>query len=145
MMKGFVALAVAAAVVPASAMAAMPAGDIIDQLFEKAIEAFGNKGYSPTGWQQKSALGQNSEQSFTFRLQAGQTYQIVASCDTDCSNVDAVLIDPSGKIVSSDVEADDFPIVSTTPASSGIYTLRVSMITCKTSACAIGVKSFQKS
>lgn len=140
------ALAVAAAgmaIAPISAtMAAAPQTDIIQQLFDKAAEIYKDKGYTETGWQQRGEMKQGAETSYTITLKGGTQYSVVGMCDTDCSNLDAYLTDSSGKLVASDVEEDDFPIVAAT--ASGTYTLRLVMKTCSSAPCAFGAKSFKQ-
>lgn len=125
---------------PVTASIAAPQSDIIQQLFDKAAEIYKDKGYSETGWQQRGEMKQGAETSYKITLKGGTQYSIVGMCDTDCSNLDAYLTDSSGKLVDSDVEDDDFPIVAA--SASGTYTLRLVMKACSSAPCAFGTKSF---
>ena len=134
---------------PAGGMAAgtpqtMTAAQQIDTLFAKATETYEGKGYDPTGWSYKGQLSQGAEQAVTVDLLAGQNYQLVGMCDTDCSDLDATLSDPSGAVVSTDNEADDFPIVGAVAQASGTYTLRLRMIACHADPCAVGAMAFRR-
>lgn len=144
MIKAIYALAaVGMAVAPVSASnAAMQDSDIIQKLFDKAAEIYQDKGYSPTGFQQRGEMKQGAETTFTVALKGGTQYSVVGMCDTDCSNLDAYLTDSSGNLVDSDVEDDDFPIVSAT--ASGTYTVRLVMKACSSAPCAFGVKAFKQ-
>ena len=144
MIKAVYALAaIGMAVAPVSAsIAATPGQDAVQQLFDKATEVFKDKGFTPTGWQQRGELKQGGEASFTVSLKGGTQYSIVGACDTDCSNFDSYITDSKGNLVDSDVEDDDFPIVSV--AASGTYTLRVVMKACSSAPCAYGVKAFMQ-
>lgn len=134
------AAVLAAVTVPASAMG----GDDIDELLAKATEKFQERSYSNTGWTQRGSMAQGAEQTLTVSLQGGGAYQIIGMCDKQCSNLDATLSDPSGNVVASDTEADDFPIVAAKPQASGTYTLRVRMVTCGGDSCGFGVRLFRK-
>lgn len=144
MIKAIYALAaVGMALAPVSASsAAMQDSDIIQKLFDKAAEIYQDKGYSPTGFQQRGEMKQGAETTFTVSLKGGTQYSVVGMCDTDCSNLDAYLTDSSGNLVDSDVEDDDFPIVSAT--ASGTYTVRLVMKACSSAPCAFGVKAFKQ-
>lgn len=143
----FAVAAAGMALAPISASVAVaapqaPEADIIQQLFDKASEIYKSKGYSDTGWQQRGEMKQGAETSYTITLKGGTAYSIVGMCDTDCSNLDAYLTDSTGKLVDSDTEEDDFPIVAA--SASGTYTLRLVMKTCSSAPCAFGAKSFKQ-
>lgn len=140
----FAVAAAGMAIAPLSAtMAAAPQdSDIIQKLFDKAAEIYKSKGYSETGWQQRGEMKQGGETSFTIQLKGGTQYSVVGMCDTDCSNLDAYLTDSSGKLVDSDTQEDDFPIVAA--SASGTYTLRLVMKACSSAPCAFGAKSFKQ-
>jgi hypothetical protein len=142
----FAVAAAGMALAPVSATMAVAApqaqADIIQQLFDKATEIYSGKGYSETGWQQRGEMKQGAETSYTITLKGGTAYSVVGMCDTDCSNLDAYLTDSSGKLVDSDVEEDDFPIVAA--SASGTYTLRLVMKACSAAPCSFGAKSFKQ-
>jgi hypothetical protein len=138
----FAVAAAGMAIAPITAAVASPDSDIIQQLFDKAAEIYKDKGYSETGWQQRGELKQGGEISYTVNLKGGSQYSIVGMCDTDCSNFDAYVTDSSGKLVDSDTEEDDFPIVAV--SASGTYTVRLVMKACSSAPCAYGVKSFKQ-
>ena len=126
--------------VPASAMAR----DAIDELLAKATEKYQDRGYSDAGWTQRGSLAQGEERTLTVTLQAGESYQLIGMCDQECSNLDAALLDSGGNVVSSDTQADDFPIVGITPQASGTYTVKLQMVTCSGGGCAFGARLFRK-
>jgi hypothetical protein len=114
---------------------------MVGELFDKAAETYAEKGYSATGWERRGTLSQGKETRIAVSLAGGQTYQLIGVCSDDCGNLDIQLIDANGKVVSEDLEDDDFPIVGVNR--SGNYTMRVVMVTCS-DACDFGVKSFMK-
>ena len=63
------------------------------------------------------------------------TYMLLGACDTDCDDVDLKILSPRGALLDSDTAADDFPMLTVTPAESGEYTVRVTMARCDTSIC----------
>lgn len=135
----FAAIGMAVAPVSAS-IAATPGQDAVQQLFDKATEVFKDKGFTPTGWQQKGELKQGSETSYTVTLKGG-VQALVGMCDGDCSNID-MFVSKGGTEVDSDVEDDDFPIVVVNEP--GTYTVRLVMKACSSSSCAVGVKGYQQ-
>ena len=141
MISAFAAAGLALAPVSAT-MAATQDGDIIQKLFDKAAEVYQDKGFSPTGFQQRGEMKQGGEASFSVTLKGGSQYSVVGVCDTDCSNLDSYITDSSGNLVDSDVEDDDFPIVSVN--ASGTYTVRLVMKACSSAPCAFGVKAFKQ-
>ena len=98
----------------------------------EAGKTFQERGYSMTHNIYTGSLKNNAQGTVTLQLNGGIRYHIMGACDTDCSDMDLVLYDPSGKQVSSDVEDDDFPIVSASPSKTGTYSLRVMMVNAPT-------------
>jgi hypothetical protein len=129
------------AVAPISASVAAPGQDVIGTLMSKADELFGDKGFKPTGWQQRGELKQGGEATFQISLKAG-TNALVGMCNTDCSNIDMYITDSSGTAVDQDVEDDDFPIVMLTQ--SGNFNVRIVMKTCSEARCEFGVKGYRQ-
>lgn len=130
--------AVAAAIAPAAAAAP----DIIAELLGKADEAYAEQGYKPTGWVQQGKLAKGESVRLNVRLNGGSEFQMVGACDTDCDDLDIVLLDANGKEVDRDDKKDDFPIVGIPQA--GDYVARVTMVQCDTANCQYGVKAFAK-
>jgi hypothetical protein len=128
------------ALAPVSAVVAAPPQDIIQTLFDKATELFKDKGFVETGWQQRGELKQGAEANYTVTLKGGNSFALVGMCDTDCSNLDMIVSDTSGKVVDQDVEDDDFPIVILT--SGGTYNVRLQMKACSSAPCAFGTKAY---
>ena len=119
---------------------AMSQDDIVGTLFGKATEIYKDKGYGPTGWEQRGELDEGAETRLTVKLSAGTSFSIVGVCDLDCGNLDIRLLDIGGNEVTKDIQDDDFPIVNVTTA--GTYTARVIMVKCKSNPCAFGAKAF---
>jgi hypothetical protein len=85
------------------------------------------------------SLAEGRSHSVELELDAGVEYMIVGVCDVDCSDVDLFLRDRSGRVVDSDVEMDDVPVVTVTPQRTGSYILEVRMVACSAAPCRYGL------
>jgi len=90
------------------------------------------------------ALGNGANATVELQLEAGTAYAIMGACDTDCSDLDLVLMDAAGAKVAEDVLDDDVPVVSVQPARSGTYRVTVAMAVCSEDPCRYGVGIFGK-
>ena len=114
----------------------------VRRILQQSGTVFEDRGYAMTHQIYTGALNQGAVDTVSLDLNIGTTYQIMGACDTDCSDLDATLLDPSGNQVDSDVELDDVPIVSVTPSRSGTYRVQVTMATCSSEPCRYGVAVF---
>ncbi len=114
----------------------------LDTLIATATKAYGDKGFSPTGWEHRSSLKQGQSERMSVTLTGGGQYQLAGVCENDCSNIDAHLYDANGREVDKDTESDDFPIVGV--GSGGSYTLVIDMVACSKDACGFAAKAFRK-
>jgi len=111
---------------------------------DSAHRAFERQGYTRTVEAHVARIDANARERFTIDLEAGTEYQLMATCDNDCTDVDLFLYDPSGELLDSDQLADDIPIVSVVPTKSGRYTLEGLMYECETSFCYIGIGAWAR-
>lgn len=74
-----------------------------------------------------------------IELPAGYTYHILGVCDHDCFDLDLELYTTDNVLLSSDVETDDYPLVSVTPAERTIYRVKVVMAKCSSGPCRYGL------
>lgn len=116
----------------------------VQALIGVAAESFAEGGYHYGGFSKTGALRAGGTETLTVRLGSNVHTMVVGVCDTDCSDMDLVLLDASGRQVDSDVTDDDVPIVSVSPPRDGTYTLEVRMIDCDSSPCRYGVQQFVK-
>ena len=79
-----------------------------------------------------------------MELDKGATYVILGVCDSDCKDVDLLLMNRAGKQVDKDVEVDDYPTVAVAPDRSERYTVRAIMAACSAAPCAYGFGVFAK-
>lgn len=138
-MKTIAIIAAAAALGVAGAAAAQNAVGraLVESLFGQ-FEA--QQGLSPTA-ANYGQLAAGRSQSFNFNLAAGPAV-IIGLCDENCSDVDLIVRDASGREVGSDVLEDDAPVVILESAAAGRYAVEVQMPGC-TSNCNWGVRLYQ--
>lgn len=143
MRKLFVAAALApACFILTAAAAPIMVQDVLDQLQEKTDEFFKDKGFEKTGWINNGSLAAGATKTVNLQLKGGSGYGVVGICDKDCGDLNLNLYDSSGKEVDNDVKDDDLPIV--VAAETGNYTLKVSMVKCKSSSCRYRLISYGK-
>lgn len=87
-----------------------------------------------------TGLELNSEHRLQVRLRGGRSYAFIGACDNECSNIDFILEDGSGAAVTSDVLADDYPLVEVTPQTDGVYTLRIQLKSCTIGPCYVAAR-----
>ena len=109
-------------------------------LLTQMRQTFGSRGYSLANFEHDGQLGASGSERVPIHLSSG-TNQVVGLCDNNCSDMDLELIDASGKIVASDLEQDDFPIVN---GEGGDYSLLVKMVKCNTATCNYQLRVWNK-
>lgn len=87
-----------------------------------------------------AGLQLNGEHRLQVRLRGGRSYAFIGACDNECSNIDFILEDGSGAAVTSDVLADDYPLVEVTPQTDGVYTLRIQLKACTIGPCYVAAR-----
>jgi hypothetical protein len=91
------------------------------------------------------SLNQANSQSRIMRLYAGVDYAFMASCDSDCQDVDLYLYDRRGNLLDSDIEDNDYPIVFITPSITANYRIEASMYSCSAEPCYYAIGRFEAS
>ena len=87
-----------------------------------------------------TGLETNGEHRLQVRLRGGRSYAFIGACDNECSNLDFILEDSSGRPVDSDVLDDDYPLVEVTPQADGVYTLRIQLKACSIGPCYVAAR-----
>jgi hypothetical protein len=118
--------------------------DQVQGLIDAAAETYTSNGYHYGGYSHEGSLNDDASDRLTIRLGAGMETQLIAACDTDCSDIDLTLYDSKGNEVDSDLQLDDFPIVSANPARDGVYTILVQMADCDVEPCRYAIQQFVK-
>ncbi|MFL6857275.1 MAG: hypothetical protein ACJ8EB_05140 [Allosphingosinicella sp.] len=116
----------------------------VKRYMDAAAKPFFDRGYRYGGFAHSGGLANTARERLTIRLGGGLTSQIMGGCDTDCSDLDLVLYDAAGNQVDSDVQADDYPIVSAKPAGDANYTLEVRMAKCRADPCRYAIQQYVK-
>jgi hypothetical protein len=116
----------------------------VQGLIEAAAETYIGNGYHYGGYSHEGSLDDGESERLTIRIGAGMETQLIAACDTDCSDIDLTLYDSSGREVDSDVALDDFPIVSTRAGKDASYTILVQMVDCDAEPCRYAIQQFVK-
>lgn len=75
------------------------------------------------------------------RLEEGRVYGVMGACDTDCSDVDLVVLDRDRTALGADAEPDDAPVVVFRAPYTGEFFVGVNVARCATEVCgwAVGV------
>lgn len=89
------------------------------------------------------SLQDDSHSWVLIEMEPGFTYKILGVCDHDCFNLDLELYALTDDLLSSDYEADDFPLVSITPSVPSTYRLKVIMEDCTDGPCRFGVNVYR--
>lgn len=101
-------------------------GDVLEsvELLESVSGVYGLYADGPCLLAGTLAQGQSA--SFTFELEAGETYAFVGGADSSVDDLDLMVRDQrTGTILASDRDADDYPYVTITPSSTGRYSIEV--------------------
>lgn len=89
----------------------------------KVREAYGQ------GWSvrtsTKATLAQGQREVYQLTMQAGNSYRVLACGDHEFKNVDIVVYDAEGTVVSSEPGVDREPMVDLTPTATGVYYVAV--------------------
>jgi hypothetical protein len=73
----------------------------------------------------------------------GAGFMLVGACDEMCSNIDLILLDPSGREVASNTLENDAPVLYFSSELGGIYSYELKMMAC-VSACNWGVRLYPR-
>jgi len=118
----------------------MSGQNLAQRLMVQMRQTFESRGYSLADFEHDGQLGASGSERVPIHLSSG-TNEVVGLCDNNCSDMDLELIDASGKIVASDLEKDDFPIVD---GQGGDYSLLVKMVKCNTATCSYELRVWNK-
>ncbi|HEY1606452.1 MAG TPA: hypothetical protein VGF77_12740 [Allosphingosinicella sp.] len=115
----------------------------IQRLFDKADEQMQSRGFHVDSPIRQGGLRASGSERVTLHVNGGGLTQIMGLCDTDCSDMDLILYDGAGNVLSKDLEADDVPIVSWQGGAADLQ-LEVRMVKCKTDPCRYGLRAYSK-
>jgi hypothetical protein len=111
-----------------------PQAIILAQL-QQAQGAFAQQGFQQVDQPFSGSLAQGQTWNVPASLFAGFDYRILAVCDRDCADLDLVLYDPNGAVVSQDASTNSQPVVAAAPGYNGTFTVQVQMYNCSVAPC----------
>lgn len=103
------------------------------------VSGYRDQGYVVSHDTRYDLVADGETRTVSFALEGGRTYQFIAKCDHDCSDLDLRVRDERGTVVDSDVELDDHPIVAASPSRNGTYRVEVTMADCDVERCGWGL------
>ncbi len=86
--------------------------------------------------------GTTTTVNWPVTMEKGRAYLIVGVCDNDCTDVDLVLQDTNRGDITSDVLADDIPVIRFTPSTADTYWIETTMVVCSVEPCGYGIAVF---
>jgi hypothetical protein len=128
---------------PPAAAAASPQALILAQL-QQAHAALGQQGYQLMGEPVSGGLQQGQSWNVPAQLQPGLDYRIVGVCDRDCADLDLVVFDAQGAVVTQDTSTTSQPVVAIQPAYLGNFTVQVQMFNCTVAPCYYAVALYAR-
>jgi hypothetical protein len=130
----------AAPTAPAPAPAPAQSGDqspqaiILGQL-QQAQAALAQQGFQMVGQPYSGGLQQGQTWDVPTQLYQGYDYRVLGVCDRDCADLDLVLFDANGQIVTQDTSTTSQPFIGVQPPYNGAFTVRVNMFNCSVAPC----------
>jgi hypothetical protein len=120
---------------PAPAAAGESPQAIILAQLQQAHAALGQQGYQLVGQPFSGGLQQGQSWNVPAELHPGVDYRIVGVCDRDCADLDLVVYDPQGAVITQDTSTTSQPVVAIQPAYLGNFTVQVQMYNCTVAPC----------
>jgi len=88
--------------------------------------------------QRGQMFGAGSRAHFVIQLQAGAQYRFEGRCDSDCRDLDMVLLDANGRELVADRDYDDIPGFTFTAPYTGGYVVTLELAHCSAYRCQVG-------
>lgn len=106
------------------------------------FDALGQLKTEPVVDERMGLIAASGGDDFQLRLDPG-SYQAVAVCDVDCSDVDLSVFDSAGNLLERDVLTDDVPVVDFTVSAPQAIRFDVSMVECSAASCGYGFRLYR--
>lgn len=116
---------------------------VVNQL-NRAKKLARDRGFQLTHDYHIDELQGNQTGRIVLQLEADVTYVIVGVCDNDCQDLDMILLNEKGNIISEDIKSDAMPILTVSPQWSGNFLIGVKVPICHHSSCVYGLAVFGK-
>jgi hypothetical protein len=88
---------------------------------------------------EEGSLQAGRQMAFPAELSVGVDYMVVGFCDSDCTDLDMSILDPSGEEIGNDYLPDAQPMLIVTPEVRGTYQIQVEMVSCSVEPCRFAV------
>lgn len=111
------------------------------QLLAAAVVLFAHD-VAPTHEPILAATGNGQVGRHQAWLDAGTTYALVGVCDVDCSDLDLFVYDAGGRLLGSDTQTDDRPVVEVRVPYRQRVEIRARMYSCRDQPCYYGLAFF---
>lgn len=111
-----------------------PQAIILAQL-QQAQAALSQQGFQLVGQPYSGSLQQGQSWNVPAELYPGFDYRVIGVCDRDCADLDLVVLDPNGAVITQDTTTTSQPIVGVQPGGVGNFTIQVQMYNCTIAPC----------
>jgi hypothetical protein len=101
-------------------------------------------GFRPSANDSIVAMQPTTSNNVQVMLNSGVRYRVLGACDNDCSAIALEAYDPNGALITRSSGEGDFPVLELTPSSSGQFTVRVRLVTCRVAPCFVGVRVLEQ-
>ena len=123
---------------PAVSAPAQPAVNYQQQILDRLAQveqAFVAEGFQQIAAPSTGQLQQGAYIDTPATLEVGGEYRIIGVCDSDCGDLDLILYDQAGNLISQDNLTDATPVVAVAPQWTGPFTVRTQMHNCTVQPC----------
>lgn len=114
--------------------AGAPQSVILAQL-QQAQMALSQQGFQVVGQAFSGSLAQGQTWNVPAELYVGVEYRVLGVCDADCGDLDLILYDGAGAMLTQDTTVSSQPMVAAQPGYNGNYVIQVQMYNCRAAPC----------
>ncbi len=75
-------------------------------------------------------IEEDGSASFNLYLSSSEDYVFIGAGDDDVEDLDIYVYDEDGDVVAKDIEDDEYPLVNFSPSYSGVYTIKLKLVSC---------------
>ncbi|MEQ1618571.1 MAG: toll/interleukin-1 receptor domain-containing protein [Terricaulis sp.] len=113
---------------------AQPQNVILMQL-QQAQMALSQQGFQVVGQPFSGSLAQGQTWNVPAELYMGVEYRVLGVCDADCGDLDLIMYDGAGAMLTQDTTVTSQPMVALRPGYNGNHVIQVQMYNCSTAPC----------
>lgn len=112
----------------------MSIAGVTEDYYANLKRSMARLGYTEAFSNRYNSLGEGQTYTYTYTASPGK-YYFSAVCDDDCGDIDIYLYDASGRLLSSDTDDDDQPLVGWNFSYASRVSIKVKMISCSDEPC----------